>query len=148
MAFKTENELNNFDFNDSTLIEVQKGLSTYKLIISDVHILPENSANRDIRTMRTNDLELSFTDGKLEKLIEEGYLLLDVNEKPYKEVPDKIVDESEYEEVFKKLQETRVDAVEAREGGYDVVVRDEDHTWRMQFSGSGDVEKWERFLNL
>ncbi|MCR5525910.1 MAG: hypothetical protein K6F39_00820 [Lachnospiraceae bacterium] len=148
MAFKTENELKNFDFNDSTLIEVQKGLSTWKLIISDVHILPDNSANRDIRTMRTNDLELSFTDGELKQVVEEGYTLLDVNERPYKEVPDKLVDEADYEEVFKKLQETRVDSVNSVEGGYKVVVRDEDHTWRMEFSGTGDVEKWERFMNL
>ncbi len=148
MSFRTNNELNHFDFEDATVMEISRGLGCWHIVISDVHILPENSVNRDIRVMRTNDLDLQLLGAALDAVVEEGYSLLDVDEKPYKTIPDRTVPAGDYEKTFEHLAGGHIDSVEKNDKGYIIFMRDEDHTWRLEFTGEHDREEWEKFMAL
>ena len=49
MNYKTIDELNNFDFSESVISEVETMNGTFHLWLDNVTILPECSCNRDIR---------------------------------------------------------------------------------------------------
>lgn len=55
--FQTKDELEHFDFEDAVLEEVECACGRVKVMIDNVKILPDNSMNRDIRTMRANQME-------------------------------------------------------------------------------------------
>ena len=63
-------------------------------------ILPENSCNRDIRKMRTNELVFSIENASIVTLIEEGYKIYNADGVLMSEDEDKVLDESSYKEVF------------------------------------------------
>ena len=51
MNYKTIDELNNFDFSESVISEVETMNGTFHLWLDNVTILPECSCNRDIRVI-------------------------------------------------------------------------------------------------
>ena len=61
MNYKTIDELNNFDFSESVISEVETMNGTFHLWLDNVTILPECSCNRDIRVMRANGFLLSVS---------------------------------------------------------------------------------------
>ena len=52
--YNAVNELNHFDFAEAVVGDIQLLGKMFHIVIDNVKILPENSFNRDIRTMRTN----------------------------------------------------------------------------------------------
>lgn len=58
--FQTKDELEHFDFEDAVLEEVECACGRVKVMIDNVKILPDNSMNRDIRTMRAIRWRLPF----------------------------------------------------------------------------------------
>ena len=54
--YNAVNELNHFDFAEAVVGDVQLLGKMFHMVIDNVKILPENSFNRDIRTMRTNGM--------------------------------------------------------------------------------------------
>ena len=73
MNYKTIDELNNFDFSESVISEVETMNGTFHLWLDNVTILPECSCNRDIRVMRANGFLLSVSNPGIQEFIEEGY---------------------------------------------------------------------------
>lgn len=66
--FQTKDELEHFDFEDAVLEEVECACGRVKVMIDNVKILPDNSMNRDIRTMRANQMEITFVEGSWHNL--------------------------------------------------------------------------------
>ena len=148
MAYHTENETEHFDFEDAVISEIRQGLSTLHLFPDNVKILPENSTNRDIRTMRANGLDLAISGAKITAFVEEGYTVFDADGKLLREVPDREIPETEWQQAFSDLQAAALDGL-AREGStYRIAIRTEDHTARLEVTGDGDTEEWDRYLNL
>ncbi|WP_307984703.1 hypothetical protein [uncultured Bacteroides sp.] len=54
--YNSINELNHFDFAEASVGDIQMADNMFHMVIDNVKILPENSFNRDIRTMRTNEM--------------------------------------------------------------------------------------------
>ena len=54
--YNAVNELNHFDFAEAVVGDIQLLGKMFHIVIDNVKILPENSFNRDIRTMRTNGM--------------------------------------------------------------------------------------------
>ena len=148
MKYHTENELEHFDFAEAVLGEVRPGLSTVHLTLDNVKIRPENSTNRDIRTMRANGLDFAISGAKITAFVEEGYTVFDADGNLLREVPDREIPEKDWEKALRELPGMALDGIEAREGGYVVAIRTEDHTARLEVAAAGDAEDWDRYLSL
>ena len=57
MKYHTDNELQNFQFAGAYIAEMCVVNGIFEMILDNVTILPQNSCNRDIREMRTNELK-------------------------------------------------------------------------------------------
>lgn len=152
MRFCTENELGSFGFEEAVLQSVSKENDHIDLVVDNVKIRPENSCNRDIITKRTNDLCVRISNGRW-ALFEEGYQLFDADMKPLKEVRERQVAEEDIQHDLGLMEGCALDgfSAEGRENGVSLYVMTllvEDHTWRLEISGSGDTEMWNRFLNV
>ena len=62
MKYMTENEFEHFDFTETYVKDIEQGNDYFHIWLDNVKILPENSCNRDIRKMRTNNLMLTIRD--------------------------------------------------------------------------------------
>ena len=71
--YNTTNELNHFDFAEAVIGDIQMTNDMFRAVIDNVKILPENTCNRDIRTMRTNELMLRLDSAQIVCLVMEGY---------------------------------------------------------------------------
>lgn len=58
--YSTINEVNHFEFGEAVVGDIQLTERMFHLVLDNVKICPENSCNRDIRMMRTNELYLRF----------------------------------------------------------------------------------------
>jgi hypothetical protein len=128
---------------------VQTAGSFFHIVLDDVVILPENSCNRDIRRMRANGLVLKINDMKIESLTEEGYKIYDADGKFQEETADRIVDAAQYSDVFAAFTDGYAFSIEKQENTYVFVVdATDEHTYELRVLGSGDVQEWDKFLNL
>lgn len=91
MNYKTIDELNNFDFSESVISEVETMNGTFHLWLDNVTILPECSCNRDIRVMRANGFLLSVSNPGIQEFIEEGYKRYNADNVLQESVDDRIL---------------------------------------------------------
>ena len=70
-------------------------------------ICPENSCNRDIRMMRTNELLFKISDAEIISLVEEGYNEYDADGNLKHTYPDEEVEKAKYDEVAQVLLATK-----------------------------------------
>ncbi len=148
MKYKTTNELSGFDFLDAYIGEIRALSDTFTMVLDNVKILPDNSKNRDIRKMRTNELELKIQNAKITDFVEEGYKIYDADGNLKEKKEDRPVSEADYTKEFEKLSGCVIYTLEKTGDTYEFSIDTEDHTYLLRVSGSEDTEEWERFLNL
>ena len=73
MSYQTQNELEHFVFEEAVVQDFRPSPGGFTLLLDNVRILPENSTNRDIRTMRCNEMTLKIEGGTIRGLFEEAY---------------------------------------------------------------------------
>lgn len=91
MKYNIKNELSGFDFSQAHIQDIEMTTDRFHLVLDQVMILPENSCNRDIRTMRTNGLLFTIENFAFQSLVEEGFTLYNANGQLTKTVPDRVV---------------------------------------------------------
>ena len=155
MKYTTTNEFEQFEFGEAHISDIQIVEERFFLLLDNVKILPDNSCNRDIRKMRTNELFFKVTNGTMTSLIEEGYKLYDANGKLTREIEDRKVVASEYKEITDEFIDGMVYEVEKtiledkNQVQYRFVIdAANERTYTMIVLGDGDLEEWDRFLNL
>lgn len=155
MKYTTTNEFNQFEFEEAHISDIQIVEGRFYMLLDNVKILPDNSCNRDIRKMRTNELFFKVTNGTMTSLIEEGYKLYDANGKLTREIEDREVVASEYKEITDEFIDGMVYEVEKtiledkNQVQYRFVIdAANERTYTMIVFGDGDLEEWDRFLNL
>ena len=155
MKYTTTNEFNQFEFEEAHISDIQIVEGRFYMLLDNVKILPDNSCNRDIRKMRTNELFFKVTNGTMTSLIEEGYKLYDANGKLTREIEDREVVASEYKEITDEFIDGMVYEVEKtiledkNQVQYRFVIdAANERTYTMIVHGDGDLEEWDRFLNL
>ena len=155
MKYTTTNEFNQFEFEEAHISDIQIVEGRFYMLLDNVKILPDNSCNRDIRKMRTNELFFKVTNGTMTSLIEEGYKLYDANGKLTREIEDREVVASEYKEITDEFIDGMVYEVEKtiledkNQVQYRFVIdAANERTYTMIVLGDGDLEEWDRFLNL
>ena len=138
--FQTKDELEHFDFEDAVLEEVECACGRVKVMIDNVKILPDNSMNRDIRTMRANQMEITFVEGSMAQLEEEGYKVYDADGNLRQTYEDRAMSEQEIQEGLRELSGLTVYEINKADGMYSIVVEGEDHSSRFEIA----AEKWTR----
>ena len=155
MKYTTTNEFEQFEFEEAHISDIQIVEGRFFMLLDNVKILPDNSCNRDIRKMRANELFFKVTNGSMVSLIEEGYKLYDANGKLTREIEDREVSAEEYKEITDAFIDGMVYEIEksvTEENGrvqYRFVIdAANERTYTMIVLGDGDLEEWDRFLNL
>lgn len=148
MRFRTENEIETFDFKEAYIEELRFGLGSFYMLLDNVKILETNSCNRDVRTMRTNGLELRISTPQILSFIEEGYKLYDANGELQQEVQDVEIEPEKYVELCKELEGATVYALEKEDQVYSISIDGEEREYLLRVQGKGDSEEWDRFMNL
>ncbi len=148
MKYQTKNELEHFLFQESYLSEIRMGSGTFYAVLDHVTIQPENSCNRDIRQMRTNQLHLTIEGAEIKAFVKEGYQVYDANGKLLRREPDVPVAPEEYREAFEDLQGAEIYSIEKKDDVYVFSINTEEQTVLLEVTGVSDVEAWDRFMNL
>ena len=128
--YSTINEVNHFEFGEAVVGDIQLTERMFHLVLDNVKICPENSCNRDIRMMRTN--ELLFKIGNLKHTY-----------------PDEEVEKAKYDEVAQVLLEGTIYELTLQSGVYTFIIDGtNDRTYALKVTGSGDTQEWNRFLEV
>lgn len=152
MKYTTENEFENFDFHETYIKDLEPGNGYFHIWLDNVKILPENSCNRDIRTMRTNGLMLAIQNADIVSMVHEGVKIYDADGNPKGERPDELVVPEKYTEIWPLFLEGYVYSMEKEKNEtvlYTLIVdTSEGETYEIKIAGSGEKESWDKFLNM
>ena len=147
--YNTMNEFAHFDFSEAVIGDIQLAEGMFRAVIDNVKILPENSCNRDIRTMRTNELLLKLDDAKLVTLVEEGYREYDADGNLKNIYEDIVVNPDQYKQKEEVLVEGTIYELQLADGVYSFVIDGTDErTCTLKVAAGGDEESWNRFLEV
>lgn len=147
--YNTTNELNHFDFAEAVIGDIQMTDGMFRAVIDNVKILPENNCNRDIRTMRTNELMLKLDNAEIACLILEGYREYDADGNLKNTYADVTVPPEQYKEKEEVLIEGTIYELKLADAVYSFVIDGTDErTYTLKVTASGDEESWNRFLEL
>ncbi|WP_022748988.1 hypothetical protein [Lachnobacterium bovis] len=148
MKFTTENELQNFDFKDAYISDIRFSLDNFMLYLDNVKILPSNSTNRDIRTMRTNNLILTLEKATITSFINEGYKVYNADGKLLKTVNDSLIPEENYKQAVNELISCTINNIEQTDDKYTISIDTEDHTYLLTLTSQRNLEDWNKYFNL
>jgi hypothetical protein len=148
MKFNTENEWEHFDFTDSYVGELRFGLTPFCLVLDNVKILESNSCNRDVRTMRTNGLELRIRNAQVKDVIREGCRIYNADGVLQQEIEDETVPADGWGGLCHELEGAQVIELSKETDVYRILIQGDEHTYQFQIQGTGDGESWERFMNI
>ena len=127
--YSTINEVNHFEFGEAVVGDIQLTERMFHLVLDNVKICPENSCNRDIRMMRTNELLFKISDAEIISLVEEGYNEYDADGNLKHTYPD--------------------EELTLQSGVYTFIIDGtNDRTYALKVTGSGDTQEWNRFLEV
>ena len=129
--------------------DIQLTERMFHLVLDNVKICPENSCNRDIRMMRTNELLFKISDAEIISLVEEGYNEYDADGNLKHTYPDEEVEKAKYDEVAQVLLEGTIYELTLQSGVYTFIIDGtNDRTYALKVTGSGDTQEWNRFLEV
>lgn len=148
MNYRTIDETLHFKFEDAYIADVQVTKGIFHMILDNVTILPENSCNRDIRIMRTNQMLFKLEEAKVLSVVEEGYKVYDANGNLSQAYEDKEIPEEEQTKVIKEFADGSIYSLEKQEETYVFLIdAPNERTYKMLVKASHDVEEWDRFMN-
>ena len=148
MKYNTTNELCNFKFEETHVDTVEIINDSFCITLDNVIILSENSANRDVRNMRANNILFKICNFSIEKIVKEGYKIYDADGKLLNQYEDWVVEESTYNDLFKSFNDSWLYSMEKKNDIYEIVIDANEHTYLLTIKGSSDEQHWDRFLNL
>ena len=153
MIYTTENEFEHLDFTETYVKDIEQGNDYFHIWLDNVKILPENSCNRDIRKMRTNNLMFTIHDAGIVSLIREGMKVYDADGNPKSDLPEEVIPAEEYGEILPLFLEGCALEITKEQRGerflYTFAVDASDEsTYDLCIEGSGDSQHWDKFLSL
>ncbi len=149
MNYKTVNELETFDFQESFIHDIEYGFGKLSLSLDNVTIKASNKCNRDIMDMRTNQLILTFQNVEIEQIVEEGYKLYDADNHLQTVVDDCVVNENNYNEVLKNLHGCYFHSIETMEAAnhqYMLNIDSDFHTFSIRLQCKQTSAEWDKFM--
>ena len=147
--YNSINELNHFDFAEAAVGDIQMTDNMFHMVIDNVKILPENSFNRDIRVMRTNEMLFKIEGAEVISVVEEGFSEYDADGNLKRQIADETVPLERYKEITESLLEGVIYELKLENSVYIFVIDgNNERTYEIKVAGSGDSESWNLFLNV
>lgn len=146
--YKTIEEMHHFQFEEAYIDSVGMNLDTFVMDLENVKILPENSCNRDIRLMRTNDMTFQIVKASISLICQEGFRRYDADGKLLETVNDEEIPIDQYSSLLKELDGCTLFSIEKNSGLYDICIDGPEHIYHILLKGESDIQKWERFINV
>lgn len=154
MGYRTVDEWGSFEFQNADVEAIRKERGHWYLELGYVTILPDNSCNRDIRKMGTNELTLQLQHVQVDEILEEGFKLYDADGNFTKSVDDRVLLSEEYDAWMEDMVGGAVYQILHKDTGdealpyqYEIYLDANDRTYLAKVSAKHDVETWERFMN-
>lgn len=147
MSYHTVNELEHFDFAGAQVYSIEERGTQLFLQLGYVTIKGDNSCNRDVRDMGTNELSLRLKGVARMELIREGYKVFDADGNPKADCADEIIAKQKYKEVFQELENGSIYALIKEDREYRFYFDTEDRTYTLSVQAEEDTQQWERFMN-
>ncbi len=92
MAFKSVNEIYNFDFQDAQIVDFKQNNEGINFNIEALIIEPENSQNENYTKSYADTVRVHLANAKIISAVKCGYKKYDANNKLVEEVPDKLIE--------------------------------------------------------
>lgn len=146
--FHTKNELEHFDFAGAEVIEAKAYRDQIIFQLGFVKILPENTCNRDIRVMGTNELTLKFLEVTQYTYVEEGYKVFDADGNLMNTVGDKTLQGEQALKAITTMENMTIYSIEKTENEYRISLDGLEQTFLVVLQANGDSQEWERFRNV
>ena len=161
MSFHSVNEIDKFSFEDCCLMAYVQEENGFGLELEALIVRPNNSQNTNYTESYAGPTKAHFADGKVLRVVKEGYRYLDANDQPIEEIPDSELSEEEADLFLKSCKEYYLYAFELqkkegdtffydflievpREDVYDTEAPD---TYRVEVSFTRADFTWQHYMN-
>lgn len=104
--FQSTNELDKFSYNDCVIKAVTIRDNTIALQVEALIVEPDNSQNTNYTRSYAGDAAITYTQGRICKVLKEGYRYYDANDVLQEEVPDTVLSEEEITTLLTQLTDT------------------------------------------
>lgn len=160
MAFKSVNEISQFDFEDCRVTKIYKDSSSLVMELESLIVLENNTQNSNYTKSYADTTELTLEECTVKSITLAGYKVYDANDNLVEEVKDKPISEADFDSVLKGLSDSYLYRfikvsdddgyeydfeVEKSEEGQMVDLRNDTYVVRVKFTNS--IFKWERYMN-
>lgn len=148
MKYRTVNEFGHFSFEEAVIDEICIMDGSVSFELENVKILPDNSCNRDIRVMRSNDIVMKIREVTSVKLVKIGYKLYDADGNFQQSFEDEELPKEKYKNILDELRGSMIFSFSKENSKYTVCVDTEEESYDIIIEGAQDIMEWDRFLNL
>lgn len=150
MGYYTKNEIQHFAFTQAHIFDIKEYRSQLIFELGYVIIKAENSCNRDVFDMGTNELRLRLYDVTDVSLTRLGYKEYDANGRLMSETPDETVKKEEQQAVLEGFQggAGQITNLEVKDGTYCFDVETEEELYLLEVCATDNSQEWERFRRL
>ncbi len=147
MGYHTVDELEHFSFKGADILEIREYREQLIFELGYVTILPENSCNRDVRDMGTNQLTLKLFQVKDLEIVLEGYRIFDADGNLKEKYEDEIIDKKDFPATYEALKGSGIYELTKEGEVYKFYLDTEERTYLLTVTAEGNSQEWERFMN-
>lgn len=105
MSFRSVNEIERFGFEDCIIRTIAKEETGLRLELEALIVRPDNSQNTNYTESYAGPTTAHLQDGRVLRVVKEGYRYLDANDNPVEEVADTELSQQEAEAFLKACKE-------------------------------------------
>ncbi len=150
MGYYTKNEIENFAFTQSPIFETKEYRDQFILELGYVVIKANNSCNRDVFDMGTNELKLRLYEVSEMQITKLGCKIYNADGKLMSEREDEVVPKEEQKQVLESWNGGlgQIIAFERKDGVYQFDIETEDDLYLFEVKATENSQEWERFRRL
>lgn len=147
MGYYTTDEFEHFYFSGAQILEIKEYRDQLIFHLGYVTILPENSCNRDVREMGTNELTLKFLHVTDITITLEGYKVFDADGNLKEKYEDEVIEKKEFQAVYETLKGSEIYGVRKEGNAYTFYLDMEERTYLFTVTAESNSQEWQRFMN-
>lgn len=150
MGYYTKNEIENFAFTQAQIFEVKEYRDQLILDLGYVIIKANNSCNRDVFDMGTNELRLRLYGVSDIKITRLGCKIYNADGKLMSESPDEVLAKEQQEQIFETWNGGlgQITAMRHETEKYSFDVETEEDLYLFEVAATENSQEWERFRRL
>ncbi|MGN0131865.1 MAG: hypothetical protein ACI4AA_05450 [Lachnospiraceae bacterium] len=153
MRFQTINALHLFNFEEVTVKQLEAREDSVTVVMEALIVKGNNPNNEECVDRFADTANVRFLDGRIMKIIKEGYKYYDADNKLLEEKPDSTIPETEYESLLKQCKDVWLFDIVAsgqEDDRYEyqlgIDLNEEDTYW-ITIQCAETIVEWEKFKN-